>query len=65
LYYIDYITKSSSEFDDPEYDLYLYIESLKNNFFSNYANENECVQKKLDWLKSKLNVYIKQIKEKT
>lgn len=63
FYYIDYITKSSTEFDDPEFDLYLYIESLKNNFFLNYANENESVREKLDWLKLKLNAYIKQIKE--
>lgn len=62
LYYIDYITKSSSEFDDPEYDLYLYIQSLKNNFFLNYESENASVKIKLDWLKSKLNEYIKQIK---
>ena len=63
LYYIDYITKSSSEFDDPEYDLYSYIQSLKNNFFSNYDNEDTRVREKLDWLKTKLNEYIKRIKE--
>ncbi len=62
LHYIDYVTKSSSEFDNPEYDLYMYIENLKSNFFTNYANEDTYVQKKLDWLKSKLNDYIKIIK---
>ncbi|RZK48001.1 MAG: hypothetical protein EOO99_11735 [Pedobacter sp.] len=63
LHYIDYITKSSSEFDDPEYDLYLYIENLKSNFFSNYDFETDGVKEKLDWLKLKLNKYITQIKE--
>lgn len=63
LHYIDYITKSSSEFDDHEYDLFLYIESLKKNFFSNYNNECKEVKEKLDWLKSKLNPYINQIQD--
>ncbi|REE07626.1 hypothetical protein DFQ09_1176 [Winogradskyella pacifica] len=61
-YYIDYVQKSSSEFDDLEYDLYRYINNLKENFFSNYDEENEDVQKKLDWLKTKINELITNIK---
>jgi hypothetical protein len=63
MYYIDYISKSSSEFDDVEFGLYDYIESLRNNFFLNYNNENIEVKEKLDWLKTKLNLHIKQIRE--
>lgn len=61
-YYIDYIQKSSSEFDDEEYDLYFFIKHLKENFFENYDHETKDVQEKLDWLKSKINLLIKNIK---
>ncbi len=61
-YYIDYIQKSSSEFNDVEYDLYIYINNLKQHFFSNYSNENEGVKQKLDWLKTKINTLISNIK---
>lgn len=62
-YYIDYIQKASSEFDDMEYDLYRYIDNLKRNFFSNYHNEDEKVREKLNWLKSKINNLISNIKK--
>lgn len=62
LHYIDYIGKSSSEFDDLEYDLYYYLTRLQSNYFQNYNNEIPEVKKKLDWLKVKLNTYIRQIK---
>ncbi len=63
LYFIDYISKSSTEFDDPIIGLYEYIEKLKELFFKNYAKEDEKTQEKLNWLKSKLNTYITEIKE--
>lgn len=63
LYYIDYITKSSSEFDDVEYGLYDYMESLRINFFLNYESEEEKTKLKLDWLKTKLNNHIRQIQK--
>jgi len=61
-FYIDYILKSSSEFDDLEYDLYRYINNLKKNFFANYDKENSDVKEKLDWLKIKINELILNIK---
>jgi hypothetical protein len=62
-FYIDYIEKSSSEFDDMEYYLFFFINNLKKNFFSNYKNEAKDVQAKLDWLKAKINALISTIKE--
>ncbi|SFN61120.1 hypothetical protein SAMN05444143_1391 [Flavobacterium succinicans] len=62
-YFIDYITKASSEFDDLEYDLFYYIQNIKKSFFTNYKNETLDVKEKLDWLKIKLNNHIKQIQE--
>jgi hypothetical protein len=58
-YYIDYISKSSSEFNDPEYDLYGYLDRLK-NFFDDFQDLDDKVQKKLLWLKEKINNEIKQ-----
>jgi hypothetical protein len=60
-YFIDYISKASSEFDDLEYDLYYYIQNLQKNFIANYNDETIEVKEKLDWLKIKLNNYINQI----
>jgi hypothetical protein len=62
-FYIDYIQKSSSEFYDKEYDLFVFINNLKINFFSNYLNERDDVKVKLDWLKSKINALISNIKK--
>ena len=62
IYYIDYIQKSSSEFDDVEYYLYRFINNLKSNFFSNYESEPEDVKVKLNWLKQKINNLISNIK---
>ena len=59
-FYIDYISKCSSEFNDPEYDLYEYLKKLK-NFFENFDNLDEKVQKKLLWLKDKINNEVNQI----
>lgn len=61
-YYIDYIEKALSEFDDIKYDAFRYINSLKENFFSNYENESREVREKLDWLKNKINKLITVIK---
>jgi hypothetical protein len=60
-YYIDYIQKSSSEFDDPEYDLYTFIDNIQKNFFSNYNDQPNEVKEKLDWLKHKVNEVISNI----
>lgn len=62
-YFIDYISKASSEFDDLEYDLFFYIQNIQKKFFSNYNNETIEIKEKLDWLKIKLNNYINQIQE--
>lgn len=61
-YYIDYIQKSSSEFDDVEYDLFTFINRLKDYYFSNYENQSDDVRVKLDWLKQKINNLISNIK---
>lgn len=62
-YFIDYISKASSEFDDLEYNLFVYIENMQRNFFANYNDEVIEVKEKLDWLKIKLNNFISQIQE--
>ena len=59
-FYIDYISKCSSEFNDPEYDLYTYLEQLK-KFFIDFENMDSKVQEKLLWLKEKINNEINQI----
>lgn len=59
-FYIDYIAKASSEFNDPEYDLYGYLEKLK-LFIQNIDVKSEDVQTKLNWLKEKINEQIKVI----
>jgi hypothetical protein len=56
-YYIDYIAKADSEFNDPEYDLFPYLERLK-EFFINFDGMNDDVQKNLLWLKQKINDHI-------
>lgn len=61
-FYIDYISKCSSEFNDPEYDLYIYLEQLK-KFFIDFDKMDSKVQNKLLWLKEKINNEIKQIHE--
>lgn len=47
-YFIDYISKASSEFDDLEYNLFVYIENMQRNFFANYNDEVIEVKEKLD-----------------
>lgn len=61
-YYIDYITKASSEFDDQEADLYKYLERLK-SFLNNFSKERDDVKIKLLWLKEKINTEIAHIHE--
>ncbi|WP_159478370.1 hypothetical protein [Chryseobacterium sp. 18068] len=59
-YYIDYISKGYSEFDDIEYDIYPYLEKLK-SFLNNYSNERDDVKEKLYWLNDKISNAISQI----
>jgi hypothetical protein len=59
-YYIDYISKGYSEFDDIEYGIYPYLEKLK-SFLKNYSNERDDVKEKLHWLNDKISNAISQI----
>lgn len=59
-YYIDYIAKASTEFNDPEYDLYNYLERLK-LFFIDFNHKTEDIKEKLIWLQKKINNQISQI----
>jgi len=61
-FYIDYISKCSSEFNNPEYDLYSYLEQLK-KLFIDFDRMDTKIQDKLLWLKEKINNEIKQIHE--
>ncbi|MYY44358.1 MULTISPECIES: hypothetical protein [Weeksellaceae] len=56
-YYIDYIAKASSEFDDQETGPYKYFEKLK-SFLDNFSKERDDVKIKLLWLKEKINKQI-------
>ncbi|WP_139423188.1 hypothetical protein [Chryseobacterium mulctrae] len=59
-YYIDYISKATSEFDNMEIDLYPYLEKLK-SYLNDYSNQHDDVKPKLYWLKEKINKEILQI----
>ncbi|WP_295211338.1 hypothetical protein [uncultured Chryseobacterium sp.] len=59
-YYIDYIAKAYTEFNDPEYDLYNYLERLK-LFFIDFNHKAEDIKEKLIWLQKKINNQISQI----
>ncbi len=60
-FYIDYISKASSEFDEPIHTIIPYVNSLKKIITKCSGNEDQSVISKIDWLKKKLNIYIEAL----
>lgn len=58
MYYIDYISKAETEFDNPTVDFKIYIENFKKIITQNDNAKNHSIKIKYGWLKTKLNVLI-------
>lgn len=60
-YYIDFIEKVNSEFNEPNYDLLPYLFKLEILIKSGLNSSDDRVKLKYNWLKEKYNNYILQI----
>ncbi len=63
LYYIDYISKASSIFDEPLYDILMYLAKLKAIYNKGLLVQDQKVITKMNWLKNKINSYIDSLIE--
>jgi len=64
FYYIDYIEKVQGELDDPELDIFTYLNKLNKVIVDGLKHPSKDVRSKYIWLKKKYNRYIKKIKSK-
>ncbi len=60
-YYIDYISKSYTEFNDPKYDTILYVEQLRKIITKGMKTSNPTVISKMYWLKNKFNSFVDEL----
>ena len=63
MYYIDYITKGQSEFEDPEYGYPEYLDNLGEITSSGLRSHDPAVIIKYQWLREKYMPHIKGLKE--
>ena len=63
MYYIDYITRAQSELDDPELDYPGYLYQLRKIVSEGILAKDPSVAIKYKWLREKLAVHLREVKE--
>lgn len=64
MYYVDYFAKAQGELDDPDYDMPMYIDKLKEIIEKGLkmAKKSPDIKVKYSWMKNKYNIMIKMAK---